>query len=124
MKRLLFVIIGVLALVGFSSCNQAVTETSLIGRWQLVSVQEGGVVITDSDFDDVVNQVWEFTKDHNLLVSITGAGEEHAGTWSLDGNQLTLEFVPIPLTVSLTSTTLVLSASLEGQTVKYTFKKL
>ncbi|MBR1877517.1 MAG: hypothetical protein IJ814_00780 [Paludibacteraceae bacterium] len=123
MKKVFLVIISVLAMVGFTSCNQAVTETSIIGRWQLVSIQEGGVVITDSDYDDV-SQVWEFTKDHKVLVSITRAGEEHAGTWALEGNQLTLQFVPMPMTVSLTSTTLILSASLDGETVKYTFKKL
>lgn len=110
-------------MMGLTGCNQAVTETSIIGRWQLISIQEGSQTIPQSEFDDV-SQVWEFTKDHQVIVSIPAAGEQHAGSWSLEGDKLTLQFVPMPMTVSLTSTTLVLSMSEGGETIKYTFKKL
>ena len=53
-----------------------------------------------------------------------GIEGEYAGEWSLEGNLLHLEFIPIPVTVSLSPSTLILKGESEGEGFRYTFKKL
>lgn len=120
MKKVFFILVSVLTLVGLSCCNQAVTETSIVGRWQMISIQTGSM---NAVGDATGNQVWEFTEDHKVIVTV--AGESHdSGNWSLEGNQLKLDFIPIPVTVSLSSSTLILKAEAEGDGFTYTFKRL
>lgn len=120
MKKLFLVVVSLLAMVCFSSCNQEVSETSLIGRWQMVSIQMGGQIAHESE---IGYQVWEFTKDHEMNVYFE-EGKESSGKWSLEGDLLRLDLVQTPMKVTLSSTKLVLSITDEKDgTIIYTFKK-
>ena len=120
MKKVIFVVVSLLAMVCFSSCKQEVSETSLIGRWQMVSIQTRGQIAYESE---IGYQVWEFTKDHEMNLYLE-EGKESSGKWSLEGDLLRLDFVPTPMKVSLSSTKLVLSITDEEEgTFIYTFKK-
>ena len=134
MKKLLFVIVSILTMVGFTSC-ESVSDAKLIGRWDMQTIEllENGKVVEKMDYVQMkeygVYQIWEFAEDNKMYVSVSEGGDygiddEYAGKWSLEGNLLHLEFIPIPVTVSLSSSTLILKGESEGEGFRYTFKKL
>lgn len=123
MKKILFVIVTIFTMIGFAGCEQniTVTEANIIGKWQLISVQEGNQIYTQKDLGD---EVWEFTADHKWYQTDV-FGLENSGSWSLNGNQLTIGYFSSPATVTMSSiTTLTLSATHEGDRVKFSFKKI
>ena len=125
MKKLLFVIVSILTMVGFTSC-ESVSDAKLIGRWDMQTIELMDYVQMK---EYGVYQIWEFAEDNKMYVSVSEGGDygiddEYAGKWSLEGNLLHLEFIPIPVTVSLSSSTLILKGESEGEGFRYTFKKL
>ena len=116
MKKIMFFLLSACMFLGFVSCEKnEVTEGNLVGKWQMQTIEAEGQSYPGGD------QIWEFTEDHKLYISAEGEESMEAGTWSLDGKKLTLDFIPVPVTVSkLTSSTLVL----EGPGFTYTYKKL
>ena len=122
MKKFLFTLVSLFMLLGFTSCNQTVSDAGLVGKWQMQKIEAGGQVITND------HQVWYFEEDHSFYVSPNEdvTEKEYGGTWSLEGNILTTGFLPIPATVkTLNSQNLVLEAENQGQLAyRYTFKRL
>ena len=130
MKKLLFVIVSVLTIVGFTSC-EGVSEAKLIGRWEMQTIEllENGKVVEKQDNKESgILQIWEFAEDHTMYITASEGGDHtesgNAGKWSLEGNLLQVEFIPIPVTVSLSSSTLILKGESDGNGFRYTFKKL
>lgn len=131
MKKLLFVIVSVLTIVGFTSC-EGVSEAKLIGRWEMQTIElleNGKVVEKQNNKESGILQIWEFAEDHKMYMTASEGGDygvegEYAGKWSLEGNLLQVEFIPIPVTVSLSSSTLILKAESDGDGFRYTFKRL
>ena len=128
MKRISYIILGILILVGLISCEK-VNEANLIGKWELQSVQDeyGGEVIWKSP------SIWEFTKDHQVYIN-----DEYFSKWSYDGKDIVVEMIATDndgnilytdyLTVDkLTSQMLILLSSAISSTepipCKWTFKK-
>ena len=124
MKKILFVLVSFIAAFVFTGCEQAtvaVTETNLIGRWQLVSLQEDGHTFTTQS--DLGVEIWEFTENHKWYIT-DDYGLENSGTWSLEGNKLTIGYFPAPAIVTMTSTKLTLSVTYEGEKTIFTFDKI
>lgn len=122
MKKFLFTLVSLFMLLGFTSCNQTVSDAGLVGKWQMQKIEAGGQVVTTD------HQVWYFAEDHSFYVypdeNLTD--ETYGGTWALEGKTLTMRFLPIPATVkTLNSQNLVLEAENQGQLAyRYTFKRL
>ena len=132
MKKLLFVIVSALTVVGFTSCEQAVTEKSIVGRWDLVYYQCGDFVLTNVYEDTnigVVDEVWVFHSDHRFYSycespDITIAHFDSNSTWLLEGNKLTIG--NNVYTTSMNSNTLVLTQKVERDNLEeiIKFKKI
>lgn len=112
--------VSCIMLLGFTSCEDTISEDSLVGRWEMQKIEAQGTTITED------RQVWRFSKDHIIYVTPTNGVEEYSGTWVLEGRKLTLEFLPIPVIVKvLNSNNLILEGDYAGQVVfRYTFKRL
>lgn len=135
MKKLLFVVVSFLTMVGLIGC-ESVSNAKLTGRWEMQSIEllQNGKVTEKVDYAQMKEeygayQIWEFAEDNKMYVTASEGGDdgidsEYAGKWSLEGNLLHLEFVPVPLTVSLSSSTLILKGEENGEGYRYTFKKL
>lgn len=132
MKKLFLGLICALALIGFTAC-ESVSDAKLIGRWEMQTIellQNGKVVekVNNKEYGNV--QIWEFAEDHKMYVTASEGGDygvenQYAGTWSLEGNLLYLpELTQVPLTASLSSSTLILKGEEKGEGFRYTFKRL
>ena len=129
MKKFLFFLMSAVLLVGFVACENKdkadsedleITEKNIIGKWEMTTIESGGQKVPGG------GQVWEFCKDHTMVITdAEGYLVENAGSWELDGEELNIEFLPIPATVEeLTSKKMVLVGRMYGQEAfKYTFKK-
>ena len=137
MKKILFVIVSALTVVGFTSCEQAVTEKSIVGRWDLVYYQCGDFVLTNVYEDTklgVVDEVWDFLSDHSFYSycespDVTISHFHSNSTWLLEGNKLTIgdnEEGYVVYTTSMNSNTLVLTQKVERDNLEeiLKFKKL
>lgn len=81
MKKILYIVLGIVALGGLTSCEKEPTAL-LIGKWEVQSIQDesGNEVIWKSP------SIWEFTNDNKVYVN-----EEYYTKWSSDGKDIVVE---------------------------------
>lgn len=116
--------------------NQDVIESSIIGKWQLVSVMPQEMAV---DYDECQFQGYiEFESDGTYSDHQTcGVNDIGGGKWSLNGNNLeiTSDILPMPVnaSVEISDNTLIISQKAfyfneEGELVdcvlKETYKRL
>ena len=88
LKALVFIIC---VITGFTSLSECRAQTSVIGKWKVVSVKlflnAGSPVEHSIPPTDIYE--FEFKPDHTYVVT-DEPGSTSTGTWSVSGNQLTM----------------------------------
>jgi DUF917 family protein len=88
--------------IGFSSLSVCRAQSSIIGKWKVVSVKQfftpeyakkmGRAVVEGNQAAAGSTYEWEFKSDHTYLIH-GGRGKDNTttGEWSVSGNQLTMK---------------------------------
>lgn len=86
--------------LGFAmtSCQKA--EDLIIGKWKCVKIVDNGQTYTEGE---EIGSIWEFKEDNTFTMGIEYAGQMISvpGTYTIDGDKLTLTVMNEPETVNI-----------------------
>ena len=126
MKKLIFALVAVLfAGFTFISCDkkdknlESVSESDLIGKWQLVSETRNGKKTSVPELF-----VIELTSDHKVYQTDQQEKHVNVGEWSLNGTTCNIAIFGECKVTELTSSKLVIVINDEGDELVMEFKRL
>lgn len=110
MKKIIFLLF-ISASIGFTSCKSNKPKDLIVNKWKITDMDVPNMPLPDSIKASIMKGTMEFTKDGKM--SITGMGQDQAGTYTLSDDGKTLFVVNNGTTQSndiqeLTSSKLVL----------------
>lgn len=87
MKKIIFLLI-IAASVGLTSCKSTKPKDLIVNKWKITDIDVPDMPLPDSIRASLMKGTMEFTKDGKI--TITGMGNDQAGTYSLSDDGKTL----------------------------------